>query len=148
MLMINLYINKSDNNVVNKNLEIIHGNIAYEMKTDTSVINPILIIDRALWNENINYVYVEELKRYFYIQDVTFSTGKLIMLSCHVDVLMSFNEQIKKCTGILERQETEANLYFNDSEFYALNKDEINTLKFPRGLEKNGALIMAVMGGN
>ena len=65
--MINLYINKSDNNVVNKNLEVIHENVTYEMKTDTSVINPILIIDRTLWNENINYVYVEELKRYFYI---------------------------------------------------------------------------------
>lgn len=148
MLMINLYVNKSDNNVVDKNITAIHSNVNYEFKTETSQTDPIIFIDRSLWNDSINYVYVEELKRFFFIKDVKFMTGKIIALECHVDVLTSFKESIKTCECILDRQERQANLYFNDNEFYALNKDTVSTLKFPHSFTKNGAMILVVMGGN
>lgn len=148
MLMINLYVNSSDNNVVNKNLTTVFSNVTYEFKAETSQTDPIILIDRNYWNDSINYVYVDELKRFFFVNDVVFLTGGLIALKCHVDVLTSFKENLKKCECILERQERQANLYFNDNEFYALNKDSINTLKFPHSFTKNGAMILAVMGGN
>ena len=144
--MINLYINSSDNNVVDKSLSTVFSNVAYEFKTDTSQTNPILIIDRNYWNEKINYVYVDELKRYYYVKDVVFSTGKLIMLVCSVDVLMSFKTELKKETAILDRQEELANLYFNDSELPIENRITQTFKLFPNGLE-NKAYYYMLIGG-
>ena len=147
MCMINLYINTSDNNVVNKKLTTVFSNVTYEFKTETSQTNPVLIIDRNYWNEKINYVYINELKRYYYVKDVVFSTGKLIMLVCAVDVLMSFKEEIRQLKAILKRQESIANAYITDPETLLLSYDEIGAKIFPGGFTTNTKNILIVAGG-
>ena len=147
MLMINLYVNSSDNNVVEKKLTAVFSNVTYEFKTETSQTNPVLIIDRSYWNEKINYVYIDELKRYYYVKDVVFSTGKLIMLVCAVDVLMSFKAEIKKLKAILKRQESIANAYITDTETLLLSYDEIGAKIFPSGFTTNTKNILIVAGG-
>ena len=147
MLMINLYVNSSDNNVVNKNLTTIYSNVSYEFKTETSQTNPVLIIDRNYWNEKINYVYIDELKRYYYVKDVVFSTGKLIMLVCAVDVLMSFKTEILQLQAILKRQESIANAYITDTETLLLSYDEIGAKIFPSGFTTVTKNILIVAGG-
>ena len=147
MLMINLYVNSSDNNVVDKKLTAVYSNVTYEFKTETSQMNPVLIIDRSYWNEKINYVYIDELKRYYYVKDVVFSTGKLIMLVCAVDVLMSFKAEIRQLTAILKRQESIANAYITDTETLLLSYDEIGAKIFPSGFTTNTKNILIVAGG-
>ena len=146
MLMINLYVNASDNNVVDKKLTAIFSNVTYEFKTETSQTNPVLIIDRSYWDAKINYVYIDELKRYYFIKDVKFFTGKIIALECSVDVLMSFKNELKKETAILERQTNLANLYFNDSELPIENRINQTFKLFPKGLE-NHAYYYLLIGG-
>ena len=147
MLMINLYVNSSDNNVVEKKLTTVFSNVTYEFKTETSQTNPVLIIDRNYWNEKINYVYIDELKRYYYVKDVVFSTGKLIMLVCAVDVLMSFKTEIRKLNAILKRQESIANAYITDTETLLLSYDEIGAKIFPSGFTTNTKNVLIVAGG-
>ena len=147
MLMINLYVNTSDNNVVDKKLTTVFSNVTYEFKTETSQMNPVLIIDRSYWNEKINYVYIDELKRYYYVKDVVFLTGKLIMLVCAVDVLMCFKAEIRQLTAILKRQESIANAYITDTETLLLSYDEIGAKIFPNGFTTNTKNILIVAGG-
>lgn len=146
MLMINLYINTSDNNVVEKKLTSVFSNVAYEFKTETSQTNPIILMDRNFWQSGINYIYISELNRYYFIKDVKFMTGKLIALECEVDVLMSFKNELKKETAILERQTNLANLYFNDSELPIENRINQTFKLFPKGLE-NHAYYYLLIGG-
>lgn len=146
MLMINLYVNESDTNVVDKNITTIHSNVAYEFKTETSMTSPVIFIDRSLWNDSINYVYIDELNRFFFVKDVKFMTGKMIALICEVDVLMSFRSELKKETAILERQTSLANLYFNDSELPIENRINQTFKLFPNGLE-NHAYYYLLIGG-
>ena len=146
MLMINLYVNTSDNNVVDKSLTMVFSNVAYEFKTETSQTNPIILIDRNFWQSGVNYIYISELNRYYFIKDIKFMTGKLIALECVVDVLMSFKNELKKETAILERQTNLANLYFNDSELPIENRINQTFKLFPKGLE-NRAYYYLLIGG-
>ena len=144
--MINLYVNTSDNNVVDKSLTMVFSNVAYEFKTETSQTNPIILIDRNFWQSGVNYIYISELNRYYFIKDIKFMTGKLIALECVVDVLMSFKNELKKETAILERQTNLANLYFNDSELPIENRINQTFKLFPKGLE-NRAYYYLLIGG-
>ena len=144
---IDLYINSSDYENVTKSLSD-KKTISAVLKLDTSLTDPIFEISKNSYDKIYNYLYCQDFGRYYFIKSTKFLAGGIVQIECHVDVLMSNKEQLFKCECILERQERQANLYFNDNEFYALNKDSINTLKFPHSFTKNGAMILAVMGGN
>lgn len=87
------------------NLEIAYGND----NKDISYSYNISLLD-------VNYAYIDEFKRYYYINDKTFISNKIMRLSLNIDVLMSFKETILNQRGLI---------YRNEFEFYRLIKDDI-----------------------
>ena len=127
------YFNNSDRRVLEKTLTIVANNVTVRYKEDTELIRPVLICDSDKFSSDINYVYVGgAIKRYYYIEDVTMSQGK-VELHCAVDVLMSFKEQILETEVICARNTNYWNMYLNDDRMELENRERILTKPFSKG---------------
>lgn len=104
------------------------------IKRDTSVIDPEF---ETTYNADIfksNYIYAADLRRYYYITNITVSAQRLY-IQCHVDVLMSYSSDIKKLRCVVERQEktSKCNLYLTDQAYKAEQRHILRTQHFKWG---------------
>lgn len=115
MATVNLYNNKSDKIVVQKDITLVVTCEA-EFLSDVSLTHPsvILHVDPAFLDAN--YVYIKEFKRYYYIDGMTILDGHRLMINCRVDVLMSFCAYILNSNQHVIRQEVAYNLGVSDED--------------------------------
>lgn len=111
-MLARLYYNKSDKRNLHKNIELINE-INIELKQDTSIVHPTLILSNSSGVMGANYIYIPNLNRYYYIDNITASQQRLIV-ECSVDVLMSFKSEILNCEVVIDRAEHNYNLYLPD----------------------------------
>lgn len=137
--------NNSENNKLTKTLTTI-ATYSGTLKTDTSIINPIIIVQCDLSDvANANYMTVSAFGRSYFITNIRSISNNLVEFSAHVDVLSTYATQIKACTGIVKRQENEWNLYLNDGSFKVYQNPMILTKAFPSGFTTQ-ELVLAVAG--
>lgn len=139
------YENKSDRRYLTKEIESKYTNIPLQIIEPSSVIRPSLKVSSGLIGQNVNYLYIEELERYYYINDWIMENG-FIRLECEVDVLMSFKDEIKNRNVIVNRQESKYNLYLDDSKYKVQNRTAILTKEFPSGFNAAKYIVMGVVG--
>lgn len=100
-----LYNNTSDSREINKNLtELTTINITLYL--DTNVTNPVFKLKNFI--NNVNYMYVPDLHRYYYINNYTIS-NQCVYLHCSVDVLMSYKTELLNTECLISRSETDYN---------------------------------------
>ena len=148
-MTITLYKISDDRIVINKHTDTQHklGELTAHFKEDTDVLNPVLEIAYNASYSSANYVYVSAWNRYYYITGI--KTGmQRMFLTCEVDVLMSYKEDIKKLNCIVSRQADKnfCNLYLNDGIFKALQSKQIVPLPFPNSFDGTGSLVLVVGG--
>lgn len=138
-----LYKNSSENNDVLKNISnetVIQG----YSRTAVDILNPVIDLAGVEVN-SFNYCYVQELKRYYYIENMTLSPNGVTRLSMSVDVLMSYREDILESHGVITKNRA-YNPYTGDYEVesrYELKKHE-----FENGFDfTNGDFVMVAMRG-
>lgn len=119
-MQVNLYNNLSDKKVVNKNIQLTEGYPNAKAKTERSIIDPIITITSST-PPTSNYAYIERYGRYYYITNIRYISGDIWELDMHCDVLMSFKNAIKNCSGIVERQENDYNLNIRDNNLPVMN---------------------------
>lgn len=140
-----LYLNMSDERVVDK---MITSKIAYdvfEYKDDTDIINPSIILANDSRIFECNYVYLSDFRRYYYIRNITISQQRL-RLDLECDPLYTYRAYIRECTGVLNRQENVWSGYLQDAEGFE-NQYEYTQLKgFTTPFTKNLHLLMTVAG--
>lgn len=132
MFDITFYKNESPANFVNKNLTLNHT-MQGTLREGTSLIDPILIVEAngpGFQANGYNYVWVPDFKRYYYITNIVSTYYKMWEIHCHVDVLMSYKEDILKQTAIVSRQENIYNLYLDDGTFMSYQNPKIQTKVF------------------
>lgn len=95
---LNLYNTISDNNVFNK---ILTDKETYQitLKKDTDIINPIIILKSDVLID-FNYAYINELKRFYFIDSITVASKNIYILNLSVDVLMSYKDDIYNSIGV------------------------------------------------
>ena len=147
-----LYYNKSDKRYMNKTLQSItyeggSDHIDVEFKEDTSITDPTFILRTQSKVLEGNYIYVPNLNRYYYINDYVVSHQR-IYINCHVDVLMSFKNDIKQENVIVSRQENSYNLYQVDPKMVIYNTPVYRVLKFPGGFDSTGHFVLCVAGAS
>jgi len=147
-----LYYNKSDKRYMNKTLQSItyeggSDHIDVEFKEDTSITDPTFILRTQSKVLEGNYIYVPNLNRYYYINDYVVSHQR-IYINCHVDVLMSFKNEIKQENVIVSRQENSYNLYQVDPKMVIYNTPVYRVLKFPGGFDSTGHFVLCVAGAS
>lgn len=103
-MTISFYKTLSKPNEINKVLQnsfTITGNF----KTDTDIIKPIIkVLNTTDFNIfNYNYCYISELKRYYFIEDITILADKLFFISLSLDVLYTYKNAILSSVGNISR---------------------------------------------
>ena len=146
---ITLYTNESEKNKLEKTLDhpiLLEGTL----RDESSIINPIILISSE--KEDIpymyNYAYVPAFGRYYFITDIESVRTGIWRVSMHVDVLMSYKEQIKNLNVIINNsEETGANNYLSGEQWITNVKNTTNIVNFPNGLNDNGEFILITAGG-
>lgn len=147
---VKLFNNKSDKRNLIKNITEIKT-VTATAKGDISVISPVLIVNFTDMT-GINYCYITELKRYYYIKNFTYLTGKRIQLFLDIDVLMSYADEIKslkvnvlRYSGIRPTYISDGRipLYSNTRQYVITFPDNIFNLTAPKETDKNFLLNIA-----
>lgn len=108
---IDMYKNKSDNNVLDKVLTdkcTING----LSRVEVDLLAPVIDISGVNVNE-FNYCYVQELQRYYYITKTTLNPNGIARLSLRVDVLKTYADDIRASSGLITKQ-ADYNPYYGD----------------------------------
>ncbi len=101
------------------------------LKAETSVLDPVLILET---DENIsgyNYMYCETFGRYYFIKNIESIADNIWRISAHVDVLETYKTLILSNNAVIKRQQGKYNLYLDDPDFHTYNYERIQTLRFP-----------------
>ena len=147
---VKLFNNKSDKRNLIKNIREIKT-VSATAKGDISVISPVLILNYTDMSD-VNYCYISDLKRYYYIKNFIYLTGKRIQLNLEIDVLMSYADEIKtlkvnilRYSGIRPTYISDGRipLYSNTKQYVITFPDNIFNLTEPKESDKNFLLNIA-----
>ena len=143
---ITFYKNNSDKRYLNKTLSnalVVSGVSLYD---STSVTNPVLKVSGGATKiATYNYLYIPDFNRYYYITDFTVENG-YILVSCKVDVLMSYASAISACECVAKRQENAYNFYLHDDRFKTYAYKNLFIHKFTSPFTKASKFILTVNG--
>lgn len=120
------------------------------LKDDCSILNP--VFDCAGVPDNVNYIYVSDFGRYYFVSDVVHITADRIQIHCSVDVLASYKSQIGGYTAFVERSASSYNLNISDA--LIKSTTEIVQSEITQGdtlggdYDYNGTIVALVVGKN
>ena len=130
-LEINLFQNTAESNLVNKAPYLTSvGTLRGALRQSADVLTPSLIIARE--SIDFNYVYIHIWNRYYYVMDFVSLKQGLWQINLKIDVLMSFDLEIRNQSAVLARQEYHYNPEIEDKEYFAEYANEI-TEEVPEG---------------
>lgn len=145
---ISLFKTVSKNNRVVKTLTD-EKRLSGELRNQTSVLNPSIIIESADNISTYNFAYISEFGRYYYITDIMSIRTNCWLVSMRCDVLMSYKDEIRSMNVILNNtQETGLSNYLSSPNWVNLVKTKTDIKTFPKGLSNEGEFILITAGGD
>lgn len=141
-----LYRTNDLNNVVDKTLtnETI---LNINLKRDTDIIRPKIPLAKSgvIDLKTFNYAYIPDLNRYYFINVVESINNNVDVLLLEVDVLMSYNAEIK--TGIKTYVADVSPTYKADN-IYSANSDKNTVIKIDSdvALQQTQSIIITTLG--
>ena len=146
MITVKAYKYDSPNHFITKQL-IDVATFSGTLKDETSVIDPVFEVESDLDLSQANYIWIEDLHRYYYVLNIVSVATNLWRFHCHVDVLMTYKPTILAHEAVIARQENLYNLYLNDGDtFKVTQRSKIQQKKFPTGFT-GSSYVMIVAGG-
>lgn len=142
---IRLYSSSDETNKIDKTLTneiVLNGTL----KDETSVINPIILIEANNLTQ-YNYCYIPLFKRYYFIKDITVVRNNLFRLFLDIDVLMSYKDEILNLDCIVNKQENNSTPYINDNSRIYENRNFTSIINFRNGFDDDGNFILITAGG-
>lgn len=91
------------------------------LKEGSSIIDPVLIFERANIGHAYNYVYISDFDRYYFVRDIIYE-GARIYYYCNVDVLASFKSEIGGTSHYVTRSASDYNGLIVDN-LYAVTQE-------------------------
>lgn len=132
-MTLTLYKNKSEYNAIDKDLETLLT-LSGILREESSIIDPVILVeDLDDIITDINYAYISEFGRYYFINNITSVRQGLWRIMCHVDVLYTYRAGIRANNAIIERNELEYDLKLNDGLFRTQQNPRIAQYAFPLG---------------
>lgn len=115
------------------------------LRNETEVVDPVILIEMADF-PNCNYLTIDAFNRSYFIRDVRAVRNNIWEVHAHVDVLMSFKQQILGNRVLVCRNENKFDLYLNDGVFKAKQNSRIGYLAFPNGFTHFNYILLAAGG--
>lgn len=111
-LLSKTWTNKS---VLTGDVHLIHV-ASGQIRESSSIINPSITFE---WEKGVapsfNYVFIPSFGRYYFVNNITFVSNNLWVMSLSVDVLNSFKDDINDLPIYVDRSEFDFNPYIEDS---------------------------------
>lgn len=146
---VTLYYNSSDVNRLNKNLNRA-ATYSGTLRNSCSILDPTIVIE-AVDLSDVNYMYISDFNRYYFITGISVVQNNLWAITGHVDVLMTYNNNIRSCYAVLARAESKdfSNLYIDDDRFTITSRRDFQLIEFPNRVTTGGdSFILTVAGGS
>lgn len=96
--------------------------------------------------DGLNYVYIEELARYYEAR-VTLLQNNMYQVNCEVDPIMSFLDDILYLDCIINKQQYDSNMYLDDGSYITEERESVQVLNFSNGFNDSGRYILIASGG-
>lgn len=124
-----LYKTQDENNKLNKNLTQI-ATLTGTLRSECSIINPVLDIQADFIQGN--YIYINEFKRYYFIDEIISLKNGYWEVHCSVDVLMSYKNNILQLKGVVSRSTNKFNSYLLDPSRLTQQNMSTYFIEFPK----------------
>ncbi len=102
------------------------------LREQTDIVDPQINVEYAGTLVNVNYMYISEFNRYYFITKIESVRTGLWRIYGHCDVLKTYSEGILGTPCVVARSESRYNLYLNDSAFKAYSNPRLQIANFPQ----------------
>ena len=116
-MLIDLLYTTDDPRVVSKSTTNVSTGVDMTPKGNFDLCTPLVVLAYNTAYLGANYAYIPELARYYYINDMMLSPGSQIVLQLAVDVLKTWDAQIRACEGVVVRSESIGSNYLPDDKY-------------------------------
>lgn len=143
-----IYNYKGQPNTINKSLTPL-GTINVTLQPEINVHNPTIKIQIPPNMYGFNYVYIDELNKYYFVDNFRYIGGNTYIITLSIDVLQTYKDVILQSTAlIVESDNANRDLSINSNVFNVFPKTDI--LHFPNSklFDKKGSIIMVTLKGN
>lgn len=125
---LNLYQLNGEKNLVDKtNALSIIGTEVGTLRNSCDIMNPVVEMEYAKVPD-FNYVFIPNFNRYYFVKNTEVNENGLWTISLHVDVLMSFKDEIRANTGVIARNEYDFNPLVEDTQRLREKGEEIESI--------------------
>lgn len=151
-MTINLYNISDDPRKVVKTLGSATA-LQCELVYPSDLLNPTIRISATSWSASLNYMYIPDFSRYYFITEVTYENGGAVTIQGRVDPLMSYSSSILGLSVNVIRQETGGLTNIVDNQITVTPKQDVSFVKSmltPFNIRTSGAGInfcLCVAGG-
>ena len=127
-MTINLYNISDDPRKVVKTLGSATA-LQCELVYPSDLLNPTIRISAASWSASLNYMYIPDFSRYYFITEVTYENGGAVTIQGRVDPLMSYSSSILGLSVNVIRQETGGLTNIVDNQITVTPKQDVSFVK-------------------
>ena len=126
--------NQEELNKISKNPTTVMT-LSGTLREETDIVNPAINIEYDGTLTNVNYMYIAEFHRYYFITKVESVRTGLWRIYGHCDVLKTYAEAILATPCVVARNESTFNLMLNDSFFKVYANPRLQVINFPNKFE-------------
>ena len=149
-MLVELMVNSSENNTIQKNLSIVaNKNCVLKKAMSIMEIELELNVGSELDFNKINYIHILKFNSYYFITDVTIFVGYVYRIRCYKDVLQTYASDILNLRVVTDKVQSKsnANMFIDDNSFILENRIVNQIYNFPSGFNNSGEFILITVGG-
>lgn len=153
-MFMDLYKTADDRRRIGKSLTDGFGINDIEIKRDTNILNPSIIIKYFSGIMTYNYCFISIFNRYYYITNINVLSGGRVELVCEVDVLNTYATNIKAISAILVCGSVGAPTMIIDNRLPIKQTKNVKTYEFSGGdfnidiaTKLSNNFVLNIMGG-
>lgn len=128
--VIHMYNNTDELNKISKSPTLVRT-LEGTLRDEADIVNPVILIECSDTLVDVNYMYIPELHRYYFITSIESVRTNLWRVGAHCDVLMTYSEGILGHEAVIARQENQYNLMLNDEMFKVYSNPRLQIANFP-----------------
>ena len=142
---IKLYITEDSDTVMNKDLTLI-ATFDIQMRDTQNVSAPILILGEIAGVDlkTVNYAYIDEFKRYYFIRTITVGQNNIYTLTMECDVIETYKEDILNSSALISRRVAAGD--YGDMAVSSEVRKEVEVFKSTRGFNEDKTIILSTVG--